>query len=67
MSVKYNIDYDGDKIQLITTDFEIPFVYFEMMVRTSVKLGINHNDMLLLALDYFFQNSELIKKVNEPF
>lgn len=63
--VKYSIDFNGDRVQIINTDIELPFVYFELMVKISIKLGINYNELILLALDRFFEESPIIKEFNK--
>lgn len=63
--VKYSIDFNGDRVQIINTDIELPFVYFELMVKISIRLGINYNELILLALDRFFEESPIIKEFNK--
>lgn len=59
--VKYSIDFNGNKITLINLDIELPFVYFELLVKTSIRLGITTDELLLLSLDKFFTESPLLK------
>lgn len=63
--VKYSIDFNGDRVQIINTDIELPFVYFELMVKISIRLGINYNELILLALDRSFEESPIIKEFNK--
>jgi hypothetical protein len=62
MSVSYGIDKDNQTISDITIDITFPFVYFELLVRTAVKMGLSTDELLLLSLDKYFTDNQILAK-----